>query len=74
MVTRYMVTILNGSKNPHCMAIMVDITNAILKRYASKGEQDAEYWEQDEQEQQLVAAYDKWGSKGTIWSIMSEKV
>ena len=74
MVTRYMATILNGSKNPHCAAVMSDITNAILKKHASEGEQGAEYWDQKEQEQWLVHAYDKWAAKGTIWSVASGKV
>ena len=30
MVTRYSVTILSGSKNPHSAAVMSDVTNVIL--------------------------------------------
>ena len=74
MVTRYMVTILGGSKNPHRVAVMSDVTNAILKQHASESERGAKYWDQVEQEQRLVAAYDKWALKGTVWSVASEKV
>ena len=69
-----MATILNGSKNPHHAMIMSDIMNAILKRHANEGEQGAEYWDQGEQDQQLVYVYNKWLSKRTIWSVISEKV
>ena len=66
MVTRYSATILGGSKNPHSAAVMSDVTNAILKQHASESKQGAKYWDQVEQEQRLVAAYDKWALKGTV--------
>ena len=73
MVTRYMATILGGSKNPHRVAVMSDVTNAILKQHASESERGAKYWDQVEQEQRLVAAYDKWALNRTVWSVASEK-
>ena len=48
LITRYMATILNGSKNPHHAMVMSDIINAILKRHANEGEQGAKYWDQGE--------------------------
>ena len=74
MVTRYSVTILGRSKNPHSVAVMSDVTNVILKQHASESKQGAKYWDQVKQEQCLVAAYDKWALRGTVWSVASEKV
>ncbi|KAI6030973.1 hypothetical protein EDC04DRAFT_2572146, partial [Pisolithus marmoratus] len=73
-IARYLVTIMNASKNPLRSAVMADIMNAILKKHAKDGGSGAEYWSRLEQEEQLIAAYDKWLESGTVWSAASLKV
>ena len=71
--TRYITAILNPSKNPYRTAVATDVTNTILKMHAEKGK-PAEYWDKDEQEERLIGMYNKWESKGTIWSAAAQKV
>lgn len=52
---------------------MADVTSAILKKHA-EGTKGAEYWTQTEQEMRLIAAFEKWAKKGTVWSAASQKV
>ncbi|KAI6009042.1 Septin-domain-containing protein [Pisolithus marmoratus] len=73
-IARYLATIMNASKNPLRSAVMADITNAILKKHAKDGGSGAEYWSRLEQEEWLIAAYDKWSESGTVWSAASLKV
>jgi hypothetical protein len=53
--------------------VATDITNAILKMHATN-EKGAEYWSKTEQEEKLVAAFNKWARKGTVWSAAAQKV
>ncbi|KAF9239575.1 hypothetical protein BU15DRAFT_46587 [Melanogaster broomeanus] len=70
---RYVAVVLNASKNPHRVVVAADITNAILKTHATDGK-GAEYWNKTEQEEKLIAAFDKWERKGTVWSAAAQKV
>ncbi|KAG1764260.1 hypothetical protein EV702DRAFT_1014433 [Suillus placidus] len=69
---RYVAAILNASKSPFCSDIAVDISGAILKTHTEHG-RPAEYWDRGEQEQRLLAAFDKWAKKG-VWSAAAQKV
>ncbi|PSR70788.1 hypothetical protein PHLCEN_2v13334, partial [Hermanssonia centrifuga] len=64
---RYAVVILGGKKNPYRSAVIGDIVSAILKSRATKT-RPAEYYKQEEQEENLVAAYRKWSNHGGVWS------
>jgi hypothetical protein len=50
-----------------------DITDAILKARSGKGV-SAMYWKKNEQEINLIAAYEKWLKKGGVWSAAADKV
>jgi hypothetical protein len=63
---------LNTSKSPFRSAIAADILGAILKKHAEHG-RGAEYWDRGEQEQRLLAAFEKWAEKG-VWSAAAQKV
>jgi hypothetical protein len=54
-------------------AVAADITNAILKKHSVKGA-GAEYWNKEEQEQKLEAAFTKWTEKGSVWSAAAMQV
>ncbi|KAG2085011.1 uncharacterized protein F5147DRAFT_782255 [Suillus discolor] len=69
---RYVAAILNASKSPFRSAIAADISGAILKMHAEHG-RPAEYWDRGEQEQRLLAAFEKWAEKG-VWSAAAQKV
>ena len=71
--TRYIMAILNPSKNPYRTVVAADVTNTILKTHAEKGK-PAQYWNKDEQEERLISMYNKWASKGTVWSAAAQKV
>jgi hypothetical protein len=71
-IDRYIVAILNSSKSPYRAAVAADIMGAILNKHAQHG-QPAEYWDQEEQEQRLVVAFDKWADK-CVWSAAAQKV
>ncbi|KAG1751552.1 uncharacterized protein EDB91DRAFT_1078312 [Suillus paluster] len=68
---RYVAAILNTSKSPFRSAIAADILGAILKKHAEHG-CGAEYWDRGEQEQHLLAAFEKWAEKG-VWSAAAQK-
>ncbi|KAL6299496.1 hypothetical protein BKA93DRAFT_829872 [Sparassis latifolia] len=70
---RYMICIINGTKNPHRAAVARDIIDAILKTPANK-HNPAVYWDQKEQEVRLIAAYEKWDEIGSVWTAAAVKV
>ncbi|KAG1849139.1 hypothetical protein DFJ58DRAFT_662610 [Suillus subalutaceus] len=53
-------------------AVTADITGAILKTHAEKG-QPAQYWDRAEQERRLMVVFSKWADKG-VWSAAAQKV
>jgi hypothetical protein len=65
--SRFLVVIVNGTKNVHRAEVASDITNAILKERAGNGK-GAEYWSKEEQTTKLEAAFEKWTKKGGVWS------
>jgi hypothetical protein len=65
-LTRYLIVVINGTKNPHRSEVASDISEAILKTKAGKGV-SATYWSKDEQVTRLTAAFDKWAQKGSVW-------
>ncbi|KAG0698511.1 hypothetical protein DFH29DRAFT_1018080 [Suillus ampliporus] len=69
--TRYVAAILNTSKSPFHSAIAADISGTVLKKHAEHG-RGAEYWDRGEQEQCLLAAFEKWAEKG-VWSAAAQK-
>lgn len=68
-----MVCVLRGSKNLHRAEVAEDISSAIIKTKAHDGIPTC-YWSQQEQEDQLVKAFDKWAAVGSIWSVAVEQV
>ena len=70
---RYLICIIGGTKNPHRSEVAQDIVNAILKSPA-KDKTPAMYWSQEEQEDRLKQAFDKWAAVGGIWSAAAQKV
>ncbi|KAG2035694.1 hypothetical protein BDR03DRAFT_1012370 [Suillus americanus] len=69
---RYIAVMLQSSKSPYRGAVAADITGAILKTHAEKG-QPAQYWDRAEQERRLMVAFRKWADKG-VWSAVAQKV
>ncbi|TFK79507.1 hypothetical protein K466DRAFT_505420, partial [Polyporus arcularius HHB13444] len=69
---RYLICIVNGTKNPHRTAVARDLSGAIVKCTAN-GRVPAVYWGQSEQENRLQAVYDKWSAQGGVWSAAAEK-
>jgi hypothetical protein len=72
-VTRYLIVVVNGTKNPHRSAVAKDITDAILQTRSSKGV-SAVYWNKEEQERRLTAAFEKWAQQTDVWSAAAPKV
>ncbi|OBZ65128.1 hypothetical protein A0H81_14885 [Grifola frondosa] len=70
---RYLACVIGGSKNPVRSAVGRDIVEAILKTSADK-QNPAVYWNQEEQEVHIVAAYEKWARNGGVWNAAAEKV
>ena len=70
---RYLAVVHGGLKNPHRGAVAQDISGAILKQKAEKG-QPALYWPQGEQVERLEAAWKKWVAHGKVWSAAAAKV
>ncbi|KAL6306293.1 hypothetical protein BKA93DRAFT_816419 [Sparassis latifolia] len=64
-IKRYLICIINGTRNALYMAVASDLVNAILKTRADKHDM-AVYWGQREQERRLVEAYEKWLDKGEV--------
>jgi hypothetical protein len=54
-------------KNLHRSAVAQDIQDAILKTHANS-KSGATYWSQSEQQTRLVAAYEKWSTRGGVWA------
>lgn len=65
--------ITSGTRNPFRGEVARDITDAILKTRAGGGA-PAVYWSQEEQEEKLAEAYEKWSRKGEVWSAAAPKV
>ena len=70
---RYLIVIIDGTKNPHRSMVAKDITDAILKTRAT-GAVAATYWDKGKQEEQLQAVYEKWLRKGKVWSAAASNV
>ena len=68
-----MICVLGGTKNPYRAQVAEDISNAIIKTKAHDGI-PARYWTQEEQEEKLVNAFEKWATVGGVWSAAAEKV
>ncbi|THH00509.1 hypothetical protein EW026_g2025 [Hermanssonia centrifuga] len=64
---RYAVVILGGKKNPYRSAVINEIVSAVLRSRATKTK-PAEYYNRDEQEDNLSAVYKKWSIHGGVWS------
>ncbi|OBZ69969.1 hypothetical protein A0H81_10476 [Grifola frondosa] len=73
LLARYLATIINGSKNLLRGAVAKDVIDAILKTRAS-GDQHAEYWDKQEQEERLQAMFEKWTVKESVWTAAASKV
>ncbi|KAL6307929.1 hypothetical protein BKA93DRAFT_726473, partial [Sparassis latifolia] len=70
---RYLICIINGTRNALYTAVASDLVNAILKTRADK-HNTAVYWGQREQERRLVEGYEKWLDKGGVWTATAVKV
>jgi hypothetical protein len=55
------------------MAVIHDITQAIIKTKAIKGV-PATYWTHEEQIEKMQDMFDKWAKKGSVWSVAATKV
>ncbi|KAJ3554298.1 hypothetical protein NM688_g3185 [Phlebia brevispora] len=69
---RYMVVILNGTRNLHYQDVGRDIVDAILKQHAGDG-QPAKYWSKEEQTEHMEAVYSRWFIKGGVWSAVASQ-
>ncbi|KAI0704824.1 hypothetical protein C8Q76DRAFT_631245 [Earliella scabrosa] len=69
---RYLICMINGTKNPHRAEVARDIVDAIVKSPA-KDKTPAVYWSQEEQEVRLQRAYKKWADHGGVWTAAAEK-
>ncbi|KAH9931192.1 hypothetical protein B0H21DRAFT_699867, partial [Amylocystis lapponica] len=69
---RYLVCVMNGTRNPLRGAVAHDLADAILKSKADKHNM-ATYWSQGEQEKRLVSVYEKWASNGNVWTAAAVK-
>ncbi|KAI1797610.1 hypothetical protein LXA43DRAFT_1126227, partial [Ganoderma leucocontextum] len=72
LIMRYMICVLGGTKNPHRREVGEDISNAIIKTKAHQGI-PARYWSQEEQEERLVKAFEKWVAVGGVWNAAADK-
>ncbi|EGO24993.1 hypothetical protein SERLADRAFT_438585 [Serpula lacrymans var. lacrymans S7.9] len=73
-IMRYLAAILNGTRNPQCLAVAHDISKAILSSRASGNGESAKYQTKEEQEVQLQTMFEKWAEKGGVWSAAASKV
>src|SRR5258708_34961920 len=73
-ISRYLTTILNGSRNPHYMDVRKDIVNAILSKTVERNGQAAPYRLCEGQMRALKFMYSKWLSHHSVWSQASMKV
>ncbi|TFK89020.1 hypothetical protein K466DRAFT_487711, partial [Polyporus arcularius HHB13444] len=69
---RYLICIINGTKNPHRAEVARDLSSAILESTAS-GRGPAVYRSQSEQETRLQEVFDKWSAHGGVWSAAAAK-
>ncbi|KAI0691353.1 hypothetical protein C8T65DRAFT_587252, partial [Cerioporus squamosus] len=67
LVFRYLICVVNGTKNPHHAEVAENIVSAIVKSTAN-GKMPAVYWSQAEQESHLNAVFEKWAKKGKVWT------
>jgi hypothetical protein len=73
MSHRYLIVIIEGTKNPHQSAVTKDITDVILKTCAMDGK-PATYWSKGEQKSRLEVAYGKWLKHGKVWSAVASNM
>jgi hypothetical protein len=64
---------LDGTKNPHRGEVLLDIRDSIIREPAGK-KGPAKYWSKEEQDKKLTTAFDKWSSRGKVWSAAASKV
>ena len=71
-IRSYLVCLMGGSKCPVRADVARDIVDAILKSRALN-KTPAVYWNKEEQEACLEAAFKKWDNKG-VWTAAGAKV
>ncbi|KAJ3477525.1 hypothetical protein NLI96_g10403 [Meripilus lineatus] len=71
-IARYTAVILGGKKNPLRGTVAREIRDSLLKEGATP-DKPATYWARGEQEEKLVATYEKWLQHGGIWSAAAPK-
>lgn len=71
-LTRYLIVVLNGTKNHHQSPVAIDIQDSILKTQATK-ECPATYWTKEEKWEQLVKTYKKWEQVSEVWLGAAKK-
>lgn len=71
--SRYLIVIVNGTRNPHRSEVAMDVRNAVLKT-GSTPEKPATYYSKEEQAVRLTNAFEKWETKGGVWSAAARKV
>ena len=70
---RYLIVIINGTKNPHRSEVAKDIHDSVLKT-GSTPKAPATYYSKEEQAVRLMDTYEKWEKKGGVWSAAASKV
>lgn len=70
---RYLIVIINGTKNPHRSEVAKDICDSVLKTGLTP-KALATYYSKEEQAVRLTDAYKKWEKKGGVWSVAASKV
>jgi len=70
---RYAAVVLNGTKNPHRSEVLRDIRDAVIRTPSGK-DGPAKYWGKKDQEERLIAAFDRWAERGEVWSTTAPKV
>ena len=71
--SRYLIVVVNSTKNPHRSAVAKDINDTILKWWATKGV-SVLYWSKEEQENRLITAFEKWKTVQGVWSAAATSV
>ena len=69
----YLLTVLNGTRNPYYKTVSQDIAEAIYEARAEGGK-PAKYRAQTEQIRRMEDMYLKYNKLGTVWSVASTKV
>ncbi|KAJ3474041.1 hypothetical protein NLI96_g12682 [Meripilus lineatus] len=72
-IVRYLVAVMNGTKNPYRSQVGAAIRDAILQVPAKDGV-PAQYWDKETQEARLQAAYTKYSRLGGVWSAAAPLV